>query len=895
MELNFSKESNNICETLIDPEEEKLNSIFTENTEEILKELNLNIEALDHPNFSVVDYINEMFPNEQSLANIDDIMAGIDIRIKELDEENRQVLRGQWKTESEGQKAVQEATATIQDLFSKIRDVQDRATHSENMVKEITRDIQQLDLAKKNLTVSITTLNNLTLMMASIDHLKTVLNLNAPVAEKSSNPFDEMKDENGITIKYDEVDEHLVQSKKILQQLLLQYPDIPVIKDLNHDMQQIINELNQGKLQSDIRKVLMSGKANTNNPTLVEQLHAMCRVIDQLDPSIRTNLIKWFIDQQLSEYRVLFDETQTTAWLDKIDHRYSWLRSNLLNFDKRFSLFFPKSWMMTERLICEFCEYTKQALSSLMRQRITELTDNLIIFAIKRTHAFEEVLSKSFCAETLTQLVISKTKKTPKDVDSSNPFNEDFSSDNINVTPNHIDEIDDESALNGLISSCFEPHLHLYIEDVNKVLNDQLTNHLIGDTTVNESSMRDKEFEEVLGESLRNESIQENSSDDTAENSLNSATNLFLFYRKLLNQAPQLSRGQTLVELSKVLRKYLREYNNKVLLAQLPLKKTGVMSVANSLTGTGGPVLSANQIIQSLLKDEQTFRLSKEDIKKVSVILVTACYCLKTVEELEKRLKSKVKPSSFSKDIDFSGEIELFNQCRTSCVQLMASDLECSCEPALTAMYKLNWASVEVVGDQSNYVTAIVGHLRENVPLIRQYLHNVRAFFTQFCIQFVNGFISKFIAALFKCRVTTTVGAEQLLLDTHSLKTVLVKLPIIGSKIYPDPPRSFTTVVLQGMGHAEKIIKVVMTPCVRAADFVDGALHLLPDCDSVELQKILDMKGMKRPEQASIIDLFKKKQHNNVQHQKPDDMLYSTVNQEGNRMTQLEKLIKIIK
>lgn len=75
--------------------------------------------------------------------------------------------------------------------------------------------------------------------------------------EKPSNPFDEAKDENGVTIHYEEVDEHLVQSKKILQQLLLQYPDIPVIKDLNHDMQQITSELNQGRLQSDIRKVLM--------------------------------------------------------------------------------------------------------------------------------------------------------------------------------------------------------------------------------------------------------------------------------------------------------------------------------------------------------------------------------------------------------------------------------------------------------------------------------------------------------------------------------------------------------------------------------------------------------------------------------------------------------------
>ena len=45
----------------------------------------------------------------------------------------------------------------------------------------------------------------------------------------------------------------------------------------------------------------------------------------------------------------------------------------------------------------------------------------------------------------------------------------------------------------------------------------------------------------------------------------------------------------------------------------------------------------------------------------------------------------------------------------------MASDLEGACDPALSTMYKMNWVSVEVVGDQSNFVTAIVRHLRENV------------------------------------------------------------------------------------------------------------------------------------------------------------------------------------
>ena len=40
------------------------------------------------------------------------------------------------------------------------------------MVKEITRDIKQLDTAKRNLTTAITTLNHLHMLVRQSDYLK---------------------------------------------------------------------------------------------------------------------------------------------------------------------------------------------------------------------------------------------------------------------------------------------------------------------------------------------------------------------------------------------------------------------------------------------------------------------------------------------------------------------------------------------------------------------------------------------------------------------------------------------------------------------------------------------------------------------------------------------------
>jgi hypothetical protein len=54
----------------------------------------------------------------------------------------------------------------------------------------------------------------------------------------------------------------------------------------------------------------------------------------------------------------------------------------------------------------------------------------------------------------------------------------------------------------------------------------------------------------------------------------------------------------------------------------------------------------------------------------------------------------------------------------------------------------------------------------------------------------LSNLIPKFINNLFKCKLITQSGIEQLLLDTHSLKTALLDLPNINSQIARKAPAS---------------------------------------------------------------------------------------------------------
>lgn len=191
---------------------------------------------------------------------------------------------------------------------------------------------------------------------------------------------------------------------------------------------------------------------------------------------------------------------------------------------------------------------------------------------------------------------------------------------------------------------------------------------------------------------------------------------------------------------------------------------------------------------------------------------------------------------------------------------MLVQELETACEPPLSQMVKMAWSAVESVGDQSPYVTALANVAKQTIPVVRDNLASSRKYFTQFCVKFAGRFIPKFLQSLYKCRPLSTVGAEQLLLDTHSVKTLLLDLPWLGSQVANKgkAPASYTKIVIKGMTKAEMTLKVVMSnPSDPPKDFVEQYVKLVTEPDLTEFQKVLEMKGLRKLEQAPYLDIFK--------------------------------------
>ncbi|KAH7956169.1 hypothetical protein HPB52_006601 [Rhipicephalus sanguineus] len=756
-------------------DEEALNAFvnFPPEVQAAIEQVFPSTDPLDSPNFNPVDYINTLFPTEQSLANVDEVIARMKTKIRRLDDQIRTVVRGQSNLGSDGRASLEEAQRSIHQLFLCIRDIKEKAEKSEHMVKEITRDIKQLDNAKRHLTASITTLNHLHMLVEGVDGLKKLTRKR----------------------QYGEV-ANLLQGVVNVLDHFQPYMAIPQIRKLADEVATIQSDLAQ-QITADFHDAFTGPNAKHSAPT--QQLAEACLVVSILDKKVKQELLKWFVSLQLAEYTHLFQANQDVAWLDRVDRRYAWLKNHLVKFESKFGQLFPADWEVSERIAVE------RELTQLMSSRVQDMEVRLLLSAIQKTTGFEALLGRRFTGVTLerTNVVSPPTPAPPmppahpsqaekstnpfeEGGEENNPFAEDMEKEEKTASPAVAGageplagsstpqlsppqmSLANVNPFQGLVSSCFERHLDIYVESQDRTLK-QLLDQFVEAAQRAPLPQPDVETAGVLP----------------------SCADLFVYYKKCLVQCSQLSRGPTLA-----------------------CPGTCIRQALGRLCRTRAPGLIA---------------------------------------QLEGKLKEKIEPSLASK-IDLTAEQDMFNGVINNCIQLLVHDLEAanSCiSQNFLFVVQTNWSLVKAVGDQSGYVTAITSHLRQTLPLIRDNLANSRRYFTQFCVHFVRA------CWMLACHTITCGSLFQLLLDTHSLKMVLLDLPLLESQVARKAPASYTKIVVKGMTKAEMLLKMVLAPHEPAESFVEHYTKQLPESDAQEFQKVLDMKGLKRSEQNVLTEVFR--------------------------------------
>jgi len=408
---------------------------------------------------SALEYINQMFPTEASLSGVEPLMQKIQSEIRRVDASILAAVRQQSNSGTKAKEELAAATNAVQELVHKIHEIKTKAEQSETMVQEICRDIKKLDCAKRHITTTITALHRLTMLVSAVEQLQVM-------ASKR---------------QYKEAAAQLEAVNQLCSHFEA-YRDVPKITELREKFKNI-KKILKSHVFSDFSS-LGTGK-ETEDPMLLQQLSDACLVVDALEPSVREELVKNFCSKELTSYRQIFEGAEL-AKLDKTERRYAWIKRRLRSNEDTWKIF-PPSWHVDYLLCIQFCKITRAQLVDILNNLKEKPDVATLLLAFQRTIEFEEELAEKFSGGTGT----ARNKESASDDEEKGGEHNKIVSDIRRkyekklAAPNHEAEQDKDKQkdlsvpgagfnFHGIISSCFEPYMTVYIELEEKSLVDQL-------------------------------------------------------------------------------------------------------------------------------------------------------------------------------------------------------------------------------------------------------------------------------------------------------------------------------------------------------------------------------------------------------------------------------------
>ncbi|KAG6853779.1 hypothetical protein C0991_001490 [Blastosporella zonata] len=665
--------------------------------------------------FSPVPVLNDLFPDEASLAHLDLVNARLAETQRALQTEI-DALQGELKRSQDPEK-MQLIQEMISDLLGQMSRIREKATESEAVVRNITKDIQVLDTAKKNLILSMTTLKRLQMLVNALTQLEDL------VKEK----------------KYGEVAQTLAAVKQI-SATFKSYTGVQRVAQVWKRIQQIQGDL-RSLIETDFDAFILQ---DSSKPVKATQITDACLAADVLGPDFRTHLIDRYVALELKEYRRIFRSTDEAGQLDNLSRRFAWFRRTLQTHEIEQGRVFPAEWRVGWCLLAKFVDITRDDLTMLLAKAGSSLTVQALLENLQITTEFENSMAKKWATSvriTFQRLIVGANSKYQL------PAMLAATAGAHAVPPKPI-------------SAAFEPHMSIFVDAQDKVLADMLAPH-------RKSKAGRAQQPRPSVETLNSN----NPDEETPSLVLSSSTDLFYFYAQSLEQCAKLSTGQALFDLCTLHKKWLRIYAEDVLISSLKRSPSQPQSRrsgdtrydvqelkhACKLINTADYCLST----ASELEDKIREKINEEFKERVS---------FQAERDMFVRYVLILGALTFRDVQNWSHSVV------SAAIVIQLRELETACDAAFATMARTTWTATNQVSGQSAYAGDLVSAAKQVIetvkPLVEQkkYLRNL---FDKAC----SLMLAKFTTAIVKSRPLKEIGAEQLLIDLQQVKSYLLKMP----------------------------------------------------------------------------------------------------------------------
>lgn len=471
----------------------------------------------------------------------------------------------------------------------------------------------------------------------------------------------------------------------------------------------------------------------------------------------------------------------------------------LEQYDSTLRALFPPSWQVAMAITRDFCSITNKHLEEILDQSRGSLDVALLTHVLQKTVDFEEELCKRFTAQAAEEAV-----DDDDDNDEAAAAEGDAAANSNGASPAkkpRVERLTPKSLL-GSISNCFDPYMGIYV------------------------SLADKTLDERIAKVLEEETWRVASMGRADGRVFNSSKELFLAIRKSYKLGTQLHMGNVLLELHRVWGKHLKAYSKKVA-EQLPQIK---------------------QPADPSMPPEVSLDLAQQ--QQVCAVVNTCEYCGETTGQLAETI-AKQLDDQMAEKVDLSAPQEDFQGVVMEGMKVLVAVLESRVAASLKTMTRMPWETLDELGeDTSTYMTEIVTRLREMLPQLGEAL--LPLYVRWFCDKFVASFVPRFIGHIYRCRRIGEVGAQQLQVDVGTLKATLLDLPTLGQA---NATGAYGKLVNDEIGKAEQVLKLVQTP----EDFLEATVAEIRGAGvSIDLQKILELKGLKKADSDRLVEAYSK-------------------------------------
>lgn len=128
--------------------------------------------SFDSKDFDPISYINSRFPDEASLVSLDSEINSLKSELQTLNTSLLSSIHSHSLLTSELHSSLSLASSLTSQTMSEVSTIKEKAEKSEKLVFEMCKDIKSLDVAKKNLTFSITSLKKFVGMLMTVEKLR---------------------------------------------------------------------------------------------------------------------------------------------------------------------------------------------------------------------------------------------------------------------------------------------------------------------------------------------------------------------------------------------------------------------------------------------------------------------------------------------------------------------------------------------------------------------------------------------------------------------------------------------------------------------------------------------------------------------------------------------------